>query len=161
MGALKMSHVQLVGNPKDMNYPRNDNNNDATSQAYGELNRAYDFFNEKFFGGALPKCLITLQRKAKAYGYFCPDRFASSSDLCDEIAMNPSHFRDRSVTKTLSTLVHEMVHLKQQHFGKPSRGGYHNLEWAYMMEQVGLYPSDTAQPGGKRSGASVSHYIIE
>jgi len=54
-----------------------------------------------------------------------------------------------------------MVHLKQQHFGKPSRSGYHNLEWAYMMEQVGLYPSDTAQPGGKRSGAKVSHYIIE
>lgn len=134
---------------------------DTTAQAYGELTKAYDFFNGKLFNGKLPKCLITFQRKAKAYGYFCPDRFASADAICDEIAMNPSHFRHRSVTKTLSTLVHEMAHLEQAHFGKPSRGGYHNLEWAMMMERVGLYPSDTAQPGGKRSGPSMSHYIIE
>ena len=27
-------------------------------------------------------------------------------------------------------LVHEMAHLQQHHFGKPSRMSYHNKEWA-------------------------------
>jgi hypothetical protein len=32
--------------------------------------------------------------------------------------------------RSLSTLVHEMAHLQQNHFGKSSRTGYHNKEWA-------------------------------
>lgn len=44
---------------------------------------------------------------------------------------------------------------------KPSRSGYHNKEWATKMESIGLKPSDTGQPGGKRTGQKVSHYIIE
>ena len=30
-----------------------------------------------------------------------------------------------------------------------------------MMEAIGLMPSDTAQPGGNRTGQSMNHYIIE
>lgn len=52
-----------------------------------------------------------------------------------------------------------MVHLRQHHFGKVSRAGYHNKQWASMMREVGLIPSDTGQPGGKESGQKVSHYI--
>ena len=40
-----------------------------------------------------------------------------------------------------------MTHLEQAHFGKPSRNGYHNKEWADLMERVGLMPSDTGAPG--------------
>lgn len=52
-----------------------------------------------------------------------------------------------------------MVHLQQAHFGKPSRGSYHNQEWARMMRAVGLIPSSTGEPGGKETGPRVSHYI--
>ena len=31
-----------------------------------------------------------------------------------------------------------MCHQWQQHFGKPSRNGYHNKQWADKMESVGL-----------------------
>ena len=54
-----------------------------------------------------------------------------------------------------------MVHAWQETFGKPSRSGYHNKQSAGKMEQLGLMPSDTAAPGGRRTGQRVSHYIVK
>lgn len=107
--------------------------------------------------------IITMQRKAKAYGYFAGSRFGSrdGQEVTDEIALNPQHFAARTTEQSLSTLAHEMAHLWQHHFGKMSRGGYHNKQWAEKMQEIGLYPSSTGAPGGKTTGQSVSHYIIE
>jgi hypothetical protein len=52
-----------------------------------------------------------------------------------------------------------MAHLQQHHFGEPSKNGYHNKEWAEMMEAVGLIPSTTGGPDGKKTGAKCTHYI--
>lgn len=132
-----------------------------TKQNYSALDEAYRFFNARLFAGKLPGCLITLQRKAKAYGFFASDRFGSTDGetVTDEIALNPSHFKDRTTEEVLSTLVHEQCHLWQHHFGRPSRSGYHNREWAAKMREIGLIPSDTGQPGGKETGQSMTHYI--
>lgn len=130
-----------------------------TQHAYGELQQAYDFFNQALFGGRLPPCLITYQRKNRTYGYFSGDRWKGGPSIVDEIAMNPMHFAERSQGEVLSTLVHEMVHLEQHHFGTPSRSGYHNKQWADWMDRVGLIPSDTGEPGGKRTGQRMTHYI--
>jgi len=132
-----------------------------TIKTYNALTTAYDFFNKRLFAGELPSCLITMQRKAKSYGYFAGDRFGSEdgSEITDEIALNPSHFKDRTLEETLSTLAHEMVHLWQHHKGKPSRGCYHNKEWAGKMHAIGLIPSSTGAPGGKETGQQVTHYI--
>lgn len=132
-----------------------------TQRTYKTLDDAYRFFNGRLFGGKLPGCLITMQRSKKAYGYFAGGRFGSvdGKEVTDEIALNPSHFRSRTTEQSLSTLVHEMAHLQQHHFGKPSRSGYHNKEWAQMMRAVGLIPSDTGAPGGREVGQKVSHYI--
>jgi hypothetical protein len=104
-----------------------------------------------------------MQRSKKAYGYFAGGRFcaADGTGITDEIALNPSHFRERTTEQSLSTLVHEMTHLEQHHFGKPSRSGYHNKEWALLMRAVGLVASDTGAPGGREVGQQVSHYIEE
>ncbi|WP_262300132.1 SprT-like domain-containing protein [Microvirga sesbaniae] len=136
---------------------------DPTATTYEALNRAYAFLNDRLFSGTLPACLITMQRKAKTYGYFAPQRFGGrdSAEITDEIALNPSHFKERSDRESLSTLAHEMAHLWQQHYGKPSRTAYHNKEWAAKMIEIGLHPSDTGQPGGKQTGQKVSHYIID
>ncbi len=98
-----------------------------------------------------------MQRSKSAYGYFAGGRFGSKDgkEITDEIALNPSHFHERSTEQSLSTLVHEMAHLEQHHFGKPSRSGYHNKEWAGMMKAVGLIPSDTAKLGGGEVGQSL------
>jgi hypothetical protein len=133
-----------------------------TEQEYSELQTAFDFFNAELFVGELPSCIITLQREYRTYGYFCREAFESrNGQITDEIAMNPLHFGNRSVKDVLSTLVHEMLHLWQHHFGKPGRGRYHNKEWAAKMEEIGLYPSSTGQPGGKRTGDQMSHYIVK
>lgn len=46
-----------------------------TPETYDELQRAYDFFNEKLFSNELPPCLITLQREKRTYGYCSFKRF--------------------------------------------------------------------------------------
>lgn len=132
-------------------------------QTYTSLDAAYDYFNTKLFGGSLPPCLITYQRHKGAYGYFSPKRFAQlgADQVTDEIALNPAHFQDQGPMNILSTLVHEQVHLWQEHFGKPPRRCYHNREWADKMLEVGLVPSTTGAKGGKQTGQRCSHYIEE
>src|SRR5712691_4050329 len=133
-----------------------------TEQAYSELQHAYDVFNTRLFAGQLPPCLITMQRKNRTYGYFSGERWNDQAGaITDEIALNPAHFATRSTEAVVSTLAHEMVHLWQHHCGKPSRSGYHNKEWAAKMEAIGLVPSDTGAPGGKRTGQHMSHYVQE
>jgi predicted SprT family Zn-dependent metalloprotease len=134
-----------------------------TDDTYSELQQAYDFFNVELFNNQLPACLITLQREKKTYGYFSAQRFVRREDgmKTDEIAMNPAYFAVCPVLEVMQTLVHEMVHLWQQHFGKPGRRRYHNKEWAYKMEAVGLMPSSTGKPGGKKTGESVADYPID
>ena len=68
---------------------------------------------------------------------------------------------DRSDREIASTLAHEMVHLWQEKFGKPGRRGYHNKQWATKMDELGLTPSHSGEPGGKRTGQSVTHIIVD
>lgn len=133
-----------------------------TTLNYNVMTEAYNFFNENLFENSLPDCLITFQRKANTYGYFAFKRFSShdNNETTDEIALNPATFKNRSTAETLSTLVHEMAHLWQYHLGTPAKSRYHNSQWANMMESLGLMPSDTSAPGGKRTGTRMSHYII-
>lgn len=134
-----------------------------TQRTYSSLDAAYDHFNRELFGGQLSACLITMQRHKGAYGYFSGERFASldNEEVTDEIALNPAHFASRSLTATLSTLVHEMCHLWQHHFGTPSRRTYHNREWAKKMEEIGLVATHSGEPGGKATGQRMTHYIEE
>src|SRR6266487_575768 len=138
--------------------------NNPTKQTYTSLATAYDFFNQELFSGSLPSCLITMQRHKGAYGYFSGERFASLADpkeVTDEIALNPVHFAIQKPTKVLATLVHEMAHLWQHHYGKPPRKGYHDKQWAAKMYEIGLIPTATGEPGGKETGQKMTHLIEE
>jgi hypothetical protein len=132
-----------------------------TEQMYAELQEAFDFFNAELFADVLPACLITLQRQKRTQGYFSADRFTNRDGTrVDEIAMNPSYFAVQSIMECLQTLVHEMGHSWQSHFGSPGRTRYHNKEWADKMQNIGLMPSDTGRPGGKKTGDCMSDYVI-
>lgn len=148
-----------------------------TEQAYAELQQAYDFYNEELFEGKLPPCLITFQREKRTMGYFSPNRWVSRKtqevsegevgqrprpvvESADEIALNPEYFAVVPLIEILQTLGHEMCHQLQFHTGTPSRSCYHNAEWANMMESIGLMPSDTGKPGGKKTGQSMGDYVI-
>lgn len=133
-----------------------------TRQEYTAYNEAYDYFNTHLFAGQLPSCLITLQRHRNAYGYFAPKRFVSRTEvqeMTDEIALNPNTFESCSDKDILGTLVHEMCHLWQAHFGKAGRRGYHNREWAKKMLGIGLQPISIDMPG-KMTGQRVTHEIM-
>lgn len=133
-----------------------------TSEVYDELQQAFNHFNRTLFDNLLPGAVLTLQRDRKSYGYFSSSRFVRrSGELADEIAMNPSHFAAQAIENTLSTLAHEMVHQWQHHNGKAGRRGYHNTEWASKMESVGLMPSNTGLPNGRRTGEQMDHYIVD
>ena len=136
--------------------------NNPTRQSYAELQSAFEFYNRALFDNALPNCMITLQREKRTYGYFSSKRFVSRDGLSttDEIAVNPAYFGIIPLTEILQTMVHEMVHLWQAHFGKPGRRRYHNAEWAEKMESIGLMPSATGKPGGARTGERISDYPI-
>lgn len=132
-----------------------------TEETYTELQEAYTWYNEQLFGNRLPFCLITYQREKRTMGYFSGARWASRKGVrTDEIAMNPWYFGTRPIEEVLSTLVHEMVHLWQEHFGDPGRRRYHNREWAEKIKAIGLYPSSTGRPGGSETGEHMSDYIV-
>jgi predicted SprT family Zn-dependent metalloprotease len=135
-----------------------------TTITYTSLTTAYDYFNRELFAGTLPLCLITMQRHKGSYGYFSGARFqntANQEEVIDEIALNPAHFATRTPEQVFSTLVHEMVHLWQHHFGTPPRKSYHDRQWALNMRQIGLIPTATGEHGGKETGQKMAHLIEE
>jgi hypothetical protein len=93
--------------------------------------------------------LVTLQRHAKARGYFSPDRFTGRTEAtaAHELAMNPDTFTGRTDEEILSTLAHEMAHVWQQTHGKPPSRSYHDRQWAAKMKEIGLQPSTTGRTG--------------
>jgi hypothetical protein len=133
-----------------------------TKDMFDALVRAYDFFNRELFADKLPKGMLLLHNKPGSLGYYSAERYdlMEGGKPTDAIALNPKHLKGRTTEDNLSTLAHEMVH--QYEFRvishKPKR--YHDQSWASVMKSIGLYPSDTAQPGGKETGWRVSHYIV-
>lgn len=134
----------------------------ATQEQFTALQGLYNYYNAILFAGQLPACLVNLSRKNNAHGFFAPERWkeTATAQATHEISINPDTM-DRTPDRWHSTLVHEMAHLWQAVFGTPSRTGYHNAEWAAKMEDIGLIPSDTGQPGGKKTGQRMTHYMDE
>lgn len=138
-----------------------------TAETYAYWQGAFSFFNERLFQGKLANCVITLTR-SRALGFFCPRAFQDGDGrTAHEISMNPTWFEARGDLGSLSTFVHEMAHQWREDMGPLNRkggkgsGGYHDKVWAEKMEQVGLMPSHTGEPGGKRTGFQMTHYVIE
>lgn len=128
----------------------------------------YSYFNERLFGGRLPECMITHMRHKSIYGWFAPKKLVKADGTtCHEIALNISFYDVLGFQEYCQTLVHEMCHLEQEEFGPWPRGrktktsGYHNKQWAAIMERVGLCPSSTGKPGGRQTGYGIADYVIE
>lgn len=133
-----------------------------TDEFYGLLSRAFDHFNQALFEGKLPRCLLTVQREKNTMGYFSAERWANSQGKrTHEIAINPAYFAKHKLIEVLQTLVHEQCHLWQCEFGKPSRAGYHNKEWAAKMESIGLMPSHNGTMNGSKTGQTMSDYPVK
>lgn len=130
-------------------------------EQYTALQDAFDWLNRDLFHGELLQAVIVFHRKKGAKGYFWSGMWhdKANNSAVDEIALVPE-LLDRSDMEVLSTLAHEMVHQWQFAFGKPSRSGYHNREWADMMIEIGLHPTTDGTALGKETGQKCTHYII-
>lgn len=166
-GALAPSTRELSP-PSGEFVPPTNSNTVPTEIAYRAWQLAFDFFNDRLFGGTLPAPLFTLTRKRNVLGYFCGGAFRDNQGgVAHEVSMNPAWFEARGDEGAYSTLAHEMAHLWRHEHGKLNRkggkgaGGYHDAVWADQMESIGLMPTDTGRPGGQRTGFAVTHYIIE
>lgn len=134
-----------------------------TKLQFSSLDEIFNYYNKVLFEKELPDCLVQFARSRSAHGYFAPDRWKGEEKeegLIHEIALNPQSMY-RPPIEWHATLVHEMVHHWQYKYDKPSRNGYHNKKWAAKMESVGLMPSNTGEEGGKKTGQSMTHYIIQ
>ena len=141
-----------------------------TLEVSGELQQAFDYFNEvlfrKEYGVLLPHVIVTLIMSRRRYGHFVPDvwgKAEAETNSASEIALNLS--KSREPKEIYGTLVHEQVHLAQAKlphiFGQSGKRGYHNKAFARVMKRIGLMASNTGEPGGKETGRQMTHYVIE
>lgn len=132
-----------------------------TLDFYGHLDDAFVFFNDRLFDGALPKIMFELTNKKQVAGLFKAASWQATDGVyVHSIAINPQIIVQSTPLVIYITLVKEMVHLWQKTYGKASRPGYHNTEWGEKMESIGLMPSSTGLPGGKKVGQKMSSYLI-
>lgn len=94
-------------------------------------------------------------------GYVSLERWVNNhQEYVHELAINPEYFANYPLVEICKTLCHEMVHIWQAHFGAPGRRGYHNMEWAKKMIEIGLMPSTSGAPGGEMIGEQMMDYIL-
>ena len=130
----------------------------VTVEQFSLFERLFKYYNKALFQNQLKDCLINMSRKKGAAGLFEPEMWISSQkEHYHEINISPQCLEMESI-EWHGVFVHNMVHLWQYDFGKPSRKGYHNKEWAQKMEEIGLIPSSTGKPSVKRTGQKVSQY---
>lgn len=138
-----------------------------TQETYHSLQMLFGVYNRALFGAILPNCMITYTAARRGMmGYFRPNAMANvAPDHIDDVTvthqimLSSVALAEHGASETHGTLVHEMCHMWQHVHGKPTRGGYHNREWADKMIEVGLTPSDTGREGGKQTGQQMDHYV--
>lgn len=102
--------------------------------------KAFDHFNKKLFSGTLGRPMLCFTRNSNVIGgYFSPNKWYNENGRrVHEIAINANHMKGGDIPFLMGILIHEMVHLWQNDYGKPTRNGYHNYQWIQKAMAVGL-----------------------
>ena len=119
-----------------------------------EVARAFAFFNARFWSGLLPTPVIAFFRQppnGKKLGHYLADAWqAPDGTRRDELILYADLALERGMLEVLTTLLHEAVHVWQQHFAQPSGTGHHNAQWHAEAARVGLVtrgPTGVTEPG--------------
>lgn len=108
------------------------------------LQAAFNAINEYFYNNELEKVIITVKesRKPGAVGTFCYGKeWRQNGKERHEINIAADYIGTRTVEETITTLMHEMVHLYccQKGIQDTSRSGtYHNKRFKQAAEAHGL-----------------------
>lgn len=127
---------------------------------YGEMEKAFKFYNEKLFGGSLPEVVFSLDDRNGIRGCFSLSTLVNEEgNIIAKISINPSYIKEGEEKKILCTLVHEMCHLKRFMDGERLSNGYHSKKWAQVMKESGLIPTDDGTMDGKETGFAMTQYV--
>ena len=108
------------------------------------LMQAFNAINNHFYSGELEKPIITVKegKKKNAYGWIETSKnWIQGKTERYEINISCDYIGERTVTETISTLMHEMAHLYniQNDIKDTSRAGiYHNTKFKETAEAHGL-----------------------
>lgn len=108
------------------------------------LQAAFNAINRDYYGGELEKVIITVKESKKegTLGTFCTAKdWIQNGIERHEINISANYIGQRTVHQTITTLMHEMVHLYncQNSIQDTSRAGiYHNKKFKEAAEAHGL-----------------------
>jgi hypothetical protein len=108
-------------------------------EAVSVLDKAFDFFNEKYCNSLLKKPLITIMSNGNSscYGWHWANKWVHNGNSKTEI-MLAAECMDRDIEDILETLIHEMVHLYNDQHDTPDCNAqqYHNRNFKNTAERV-------------------------
>ena len=113
------------------------------SRLTGSLEKLFNKINADWFNGELETPVITVQSTPRAYGHYsvAPIWSVKGETLKHEINIGAGTL-DRPIEETVSTLIHEMVHMYTSTVLKvpdtSNRGIYHNKTFKAVAEAHGL-----------------------
>lgn len=117
------------------------------------LQAAFNAINRDFYNNELEKVIITVKegRKEGTLGTFCTAKdWVQNGKERHEINISANYIGARTVEQTITTLMHEMVHLYnfQNEVKDTSRAGvYHNKKFKQTAEDHGLHVDFSDQIG--------------
>ena len=125
-----------------------------TKQQFDTYQKLYDYLNKELFNDELDNCILTMiPSRRNTGGHFWAEKWHRDGKKVHEISMNPHGYAVEENEFFVSILAHEMVHLFiHDNSEKPPRSGYHCKKWGKKMKEIGLYPSNTGEEGGKETG---------
>lgn len=117
------------------------------------LQAAFNAINRDFYGGELEKVIITVKegKKKGAFGWIeTAKNWKQNGVDRHEINISADYIGERTVTQTITTLMHEMAHLYnlQKGIKDTTRSGlYHNKKFKETAEAHGLQVEQASDIG--------------
>lgn len=124
------------------------------------LQAAFNKINRDFYGGELEKAVITTKegKRKSAFGWIeVAKNWKQSGTERHEINISADYLGERSVQATITTLMHEMVHLYniQNGIKDTTRSGlYHNKNFKQTAEAHGLEVEQIDKIGWSKTTAT-------
>lgn len=142
--------------------------NQPTLDIARTLQLAADRINRDLFEAKLPEVAVCLDRRAGSRGYFRADALqCDDGRVVDQIGLNPTHIAVAGPYEALRCLTRLRAHQWRQKIcaqasaGRAGTPGYCDKPLAKVLELIGLNPSSSGQPGGRRTGYGISDYVVE
>jgi hypothetical protein len=116
---------------------------------HAECVRAVKWWNVRYWNGDLPEPIVTFQpngpRSMRLGHYQAKTWKGAAGEVRDELVLYSDLCLSRGIEQVCQTIVHELVHVWEQHSGKPPHSNHHGRRWHAEAKRVGL---ETEGPKG-------------